>query len=243
MRKSPHWPPTPSRPGSVMLRRPRFARRRRSSPERSGKPTPPSPLITSGKEAALRRVPRRPLCCWCSSRRERRWWPLPPPLVTVASSFYAAATSTRSRSITATSRAPIRWRRKHNRTASTTPCRLPTFRDPLDQAAFAHRNLLSAALDGSEPADARYYAFRLVAGDRLLIDSDGVHDNLNRHELAEIAAAPDDAQHTAEAVTDAAWRTSQHDPQRDPQGQSRTTSASSWWTSQSPELGAAGPRA
>jgi serine/threonine protein phosphatase PrpC len=88
--------------------------------------------------------------------------------------------------------------------------------DPLDRAAFAHRNLLSAALDGSEPADVRYYAFRLVAGDRLLIDSDGVHDNLNRHELAEIAAAPEDAQHTAEAVTDAAWETSQHDPSRDP---------------------------
>jgi len=88
--------------------------------------------------------------------------------------------------------------------------------DPLDQAAFVHRNLLSAALDGSELSDVRYYAFRLVAGDRLLIDSDGVHDNLNRHDLADIAATPDDAQHTADAVTDAAWETSQHDPERDP---------------------------
>ena len=87
--------------------------------------------------------------------------------------------------------------------------------DPLDQAAFVHRNLLSAALDGSELSDVRYYAFRLVAGDRLLVDSDGVHDNLNRHVLADIAAAPDDAQHAADAVTDAAWKASQHDPQQD----------------------------
>ena len=48
------------------------------------------------------------------------------------------------------------------------------------------------------------------------VDSDGVHDNLNQHVLADIAAAPDDAQQAADAVTDAAWKASQHDPQQDP---------------------------
>ena len=69
--------------------------------------------------------------------------------------------------------------------------------DPLDRAAFTHRNLITSVLDGSGSPDARFYAFRLVAGDRLLVDSDGVHDNLNRTELAELVAEPTDAQQTA----------------------------------------------
>jgi PPM family protein phosphatase len=88
--------------------------------------------------------------------------------------------------------------------------------DPLDRAAFTHRNLIVSALDGAGQLDARFYAFRLVAGDRLLVDSDGVHDNLNRHDLAGLAAEPKDAQETAEAVTEAAWDVSQRNPEQDP---------------------------
>ncbi len=88
--------------------------------------------------------------------------------------------------------------------------------DPLDQAAFIHRNLISSALNGSRPTDTRYYAFRLVPGDRLLVDSDGVHDNLSSHDLAEVAAEPESAQQAADAVSDAAWEASRHDPGADP---------------------------
>ena len=88
--------------------------------------------------------------------------------------------------------------------------------DPLDRAAFTHRNLISSALDGSGAPDARFYAFRLVAGDRLLVDTDGIHDNLTRHDLAELVAEPTDAQQTATAVTKAAWNASQHSPGEDP---------------------------
>ena len=84
--------------------------------------------------------------------------------------------------------------------------------DPLDRAAFTHRNLIASALDGSGPPDARFYAFRLVAGDRLLVDSDGVHDNLNRSDLAGLVAEHKDAQQTAEAVIEAAWDVSQRNP-------------------------------
>ncbi len=88
--------------------------------------------------------------------------------------------------------------------------------DPMEQAAFTHRNLIASALDGVGTLDARFYAFRMVAGDRLLIDSDGIHDNLNRHDLAELVAEPTDAQQTAEAVTKAAWEVSQRNPEQDP---------------------------
>jgi serine/threonine protein phosphatase PrpC len=88
--------------------------------------------------------------------------------------------------------------------------------DPLDRAAFTHRNMIASALDGAGQPDARFYAFRLVAGDRLLIDSDGVHDNLNRSDLAELAAEPKNAQQTAEAVAEAAWDVSQRNPEQDP---------------------------
>jgi protein phosphatase len=88
--------------------------------------------------------------------------------------------------------------------------------DPLDRAAFTHRNLIASALDGAGSPNTRFYAFRLVAGDRLLVDSDGVHDNLKRSELAELAAGSGDSQQTADAVTDAAWDVSQQDPEQEP---------------------------
>jgi serine/threonine protein phosphatase PrpC len=88
--------------------------------------------------------------------------------------------------------------------------------DPLDRAAFTHRNLIASALDGSGPPDARYYAFRLLAGDRLLIDSDGIHDNLNRSDLADLVAESRDPQQTADALIEAAWEISQRDPEQDP---------------------------
>ena len=88
--------------------------------------------------------------------------------------------------------------------------------DPLDRAAFTHRNLIASALDGDGQPDARFYAFRLVAGDRLLVDTDGIHDNLNRHDLAGLVAEPTSAQQTAEAVADAAWDVSQRNPEQDP---------------------------
>jgi serine/threonine protein phosphatase PrpC len=88
--------------------------------------------------------------------------------------------------------------------------------DPIDRAAFTHRNLISGALDGSGRPDARFYAFRLVAGDRLLVDTDGIHDNLNIQDLAQLVAAPEDAQQTADAVAEAAFEQSQHDPQQTP---------------------------
>ncbi|HEX4431061.1 MAG TPA: hypothetical protein VHZ96_17460 [Frankiaceae bacterium] len=88
--------------------------------------------------------------------------------------------------------------------------------DPLDKAAFTHRNLIASALDGSGPPDARYYAFRLLPGDRLLVDSDGIHDNLNRSDLAGLVAESTDPQQTADALIDAAWEISKRDPARDP---------------------------
>jgi PPM family protein phosphatase len=80
--------------------------------------------------------------------------------------------------------------------------------DPLDRFAFTHRNVISHALDGSAHADARFYAFRLVPGDRLLVDSDGIHDNLSRADLEELAGRIEGAQQAAAAVAAAAWKRS-----------------------------------
>lgn len=88
--------------------------------------------------------------------------------------------------------------------------------DPIDRAAFTHRNLISSALDGTGRPDARFYAFRLIPGDRLLVDTDGIHDNLNTRDLTALADGPEDAQHTADAVTEAAWEQSKQDPERTP---------------------------
>ncbi len=87
---------------------------------------------------------------------------------------------------------------------------------PLDKAAFTQRHLICCALDGTGHDDARFYALRLVAGDRLLIDSDGVHDNLRGNELAALAASASSPQQAADSVADAAWERSNQDPQSEP---------------------------
>jgi serine/threonine-protein phosphatase Stp1 len=61
--------------------------------------------------------------------------------------------------------------------------------DPLDRAAFAHRHMLSHALTGTGDLDVRSYVVPLVPGDRLMLDSDGLHDNLTGAELASLLAA------------------------------------------------------
>jgi serine/threonine protein phosphatase PrpC len=67
--------------------------------------------------------------------------------------------------------------------------------DPLDRAAFAHRHMLSNALTGTGELDVRSYAVALTPGDRLMLDSDGLHDNLMTDELARLlgAATPQQA--------------------------------------------------
>jgi PPM family protein phosphatase len=83
--------------------------------------------------------------------------------------------------------------------------------DPMDRAAFAHRHLLANALTGAGLQDVRHYLVDLMPGDRLVLDSDGIHDNLTSAEL-ELAlsgavSAPEAAEH---AVTEA-WNRSEED--------------------------------
>jgi protein phosphatase len=61
--------------------------------------------------------------------------------------------------------------------------------DPMDRAAFAYRHMLASALTGTGDLDVRAYVVPLAAGDRLLLNSDGLHDNLTRSELASLLAA------------------------------------------------------
>ena len=84
--------------------------------------------------------------------------------------------------------------------------------DPLDRVAFTHRNLISGALNGYGHTDARFYALRLVPGDRLVIDSDGIHDNLDRSEILDLLDRKAGAQPAANALVDAAYRRSTNDP-------------------------------
>lgn len=67
--------------------------------------------------------------------------------------------------------------------------------DPLDRAAFGYRHMLSHALTGTGDLDVRSYVVPLAPGDRLLLDSDGLHDNLTANELAGLigAATPQQA--------------------------------------------------
>ena len=55
--------------------------------------------------------------------------------------------------------------------------------DPMDRAAFAHRHLLANAITGAGLQDVRHYLVDLMPGDRLVLDSDGIHDNLASAEL------------------------------------------------------------
>jgi serine/threonine protein phosphatase PrpC len=76
--------------------------------------------------------------------------------------------------------------------------------DPLDRASFAHRHMLSHALTGTGDLDVRSYVVPLVPGDRLMLDSDGLHDNLTGHELASLlsAATPQQAADLLAAAAD-----------------------------------------
>jgi serine/threonine protein phosphatase PrpC len=81
--------------------------------------------------------------------------------------------------------------------------------DPMDRAAFAHRHLLANALTGDGLQDVRHYLVELVSGDRLVMDSDGVHDNLTAAEL-EAALSPSLSAHDAAEQTVAlAWTRSE----------------------------------
>ena len=61
--------------------------------------------------------------------------------------------------------------------------RLTDLDDPMDRAAFAHRHLLANAITGAGLQDVRHYLVDLMPGDRLVLDSDGIHDNLTSAEL------------------------------------------------------------
>ncbi len=84
--------------------------------------------------------------------------------------------------------------------------------NPVDKAAFSQRHLISGALSGRGSGDSRFYALRLLPGDRLLIDSDGVHDNLRSEELTSLAGRSPFPQEAADAVSDGAWERSGHNP-------------------------------
>jgi serine/threonine protein phosphatase PrpC len=79
-----------------------------------------------------------------------------------------------------------------------------SLRDPLDRAAFAHRHMLSNALTGTGELDVRSYVVTLSPGDRLMLDSDGLHDNLTTGELASLlrAATPQQAADLLAAAAD-----------------------------------------
>jgi hypothetical protein len=75
----------------------------------------------------------------------------------------------------------------------------------MDRAAFAHRHLLANALTGGGVEDIHHYLVELAPGDRLLLDTDGVHDNLTSAELEQVLAATATAPEAAERVVAAAW--------------------------------------
>ena len=86
---------------------------------------------------------------------------------------------------------------------------LTDLEDPMDRAAFAHRHLLANALTGAGIEDVRHYLVELSAGDRLVLDSDGVHDNLTAAEL-EAALGPTASAHdAAEQIVAQAWERSE----------------------------------
>lgn len=77
---------------------------------------------------------------------------------------------------------------------------LTDLEEAMDRAAFAHRHLLANAITGKGLEDVRHYLIELMPGDRLVLDSDGIHDNLTSAELeaglAQAAGAPEAAERT-----------------------------------------------
>ena len=81
--------------------------------------------------------------------------------------------------------------------------------DPMDRAAFAHRHLLANAITGAGVQDIRHYLVELRPGDRLILDSDGIHDNLTAAELEAVVLAAATAPEAAEHMVAEAWKRSQ----------------------------------
>jgi serine/threonine protein phosphatase PrpC len=83
--------------------------------------------------------------------------------------------------------------------------------DPMDRAAFAHRHLLANALTGAGLQDVRHYFVDLMPGDRLVLDSDGIHDNLTSSELEAALGAATSAPEAAEHAVAEAWTRSEQE--------------------------------
>ncbi len=81
----------------------------------------------------------------------------------------------------------------------------------MDRAAFAHRHLLANALTGAGLQDVRHYLVDLRPGDRLVLDSDGIHDNLTAAELEAVLAAAASAPEAAEHAVAEAWSRSEEE--------------------------------
>ncbi len=81
--------------------------------------------------------------------------------------------------------------------------------DPMDRAAFAHRHLLANAITGDGLEDVRHYLVELAAGDRLVLDSDGIHDNLTTAEFEAVLCGAESAPEAAEQVVAKAWARSE----------------------------------
>jgi protein phosphatase len=83
--------------------------------------------------------------------------------------------------------------------------------DPMDRAAFAHRHLLANAITGAGVQDVRHYLVDLLPGDRLVLDSDGIHDNLTSAELQAVLSEAASAPEAAEQVVSEAWTRSEEE--------------------------------
>lgn len=109
--------------------------------------------------------------------------------------------------------------------------RLDAARDPLllidelDRAAFAQRRLLTHALTGQADLDVRTYVLKLQPGDRLLLDSDGLHDNLTAAEIATLLDTAANAQAAASALARAALSRSREPRERWPRAKTDDISA------------------
>jgi protein phosphatase len=77
--------------------------------------------------------------------------------------------------------------------------------DPVERAAFSSRHMLTQALTGTGELEVRTYVVPLRAGDRLLLDSDGLHDNLTAAEIAALLA-PGTPQEAADSLVAADGR-------------------------------------
>jgi serine/threonine protein phosphatase PrpC len=88
---------------------------------------------------------------------------------------------------------------------------LTDLEDPMDRAAFAHRHLLANAITGAGLQDVRHYLVDLLPGDRLVLDTDGVHDNLTTAELETVLSGAGSAPEAAEQAVAEAWTRSEEE--------------------------------